>query len=133
MLRLSGNGTLKEGDSVNLTCAVDCTLSSPQFVWFKNNKRLPESGSVLHLPALTVRNSGKYSCALKNYEAFMSEMISLDVKGLFLSSMDTALISLGLTVVILTSTAVFYCMWSDSTDQQKEDIYTTVIYSTVTI
>ncbi|XP_037389687.1 uncharacterized protein LOC119262341 [Pygocentrus nattereri] len=81
MIRLSGNGTLKEGDSVNLTCAENCTLSSPQFVWFKNKERLPESGSVLHLPALTVRNSGNYSCALRNHENFTSEMISLDVKG----------------------------------------------------
>ncbi|KAL7835811.1 hypothetical protein SRHO_G00281580 [Serrasalmus rhombeus] len=128
MIRLSGNGTLKEGDSVNLTCAVNCTLSSPQFVWFKNRERLPESGSVLHLPALTVRNSGNYFCALRNYEAFTSEMISLDVEGLFLSSM----VSLGLIVVILTLTAVLYCMWSVSTDQQKEDTYTTIIYSTVT-
>ncbi|XP_037389766.1 uncharacterized protein LOC108415505 [Pygocentrus nattereri] len=83
MIRLSGNGTLKEGDSVNLTCAVNCTLSSPQFVWFQNTDRLPESGSVLHLPALTVRNSGNYSCALRNYETFTSEMISLDVEGPF--------------------------------------------------
>ncbi|KAL6462378.1 hypothetical protein MHYP_G00288000 [Metynnis hypsauchen] len=83
MIRLSGNGTLKEGDSVNLTCAVNCTLSSPQFVWFKNGNRLHQSGSVLHLPGLTVWNSGKYSCALKNYEAFTSEMISLDVIGHF--------------------------------------------------
>ncbi|XP_037389768.1 sialoadhesin-like [Pygocentrus nattereri] len=128
MIRLSGNGTLKEGDSVNLTCAVNCTLSSPQFVWFKNRERLPESGSVLHLPALTMRNSGNYSCALRNYENFTSEMISLDVKGLFLSSM----VSLGLIVVILTLTAVLYCMWSVGTDQQKEDTYTTIIYSTVT-
>ncbi|XP_036413781.1 uncharacterized protein LOC118798509 [Colossoma macropomum] len=83
MIRLSGNGTLKEGDSVNLTCAVNCSLSSPQFVWFKNRERLPESGSVLHLPALTVRNSGNYSCTLKNYEDFTSGMISLDVEADF--------------------------------------------------
>ncbi|KAL7835810.1 hypothetical protein SRHO_G00281570 [Serrasalmus rhombeus] len=125
MIRLSGNGTLKEGDSVNLTCAVNCSLSSPQFVWFKNKERLPESGSVLHLPALTVRNSGNYSCALRNYENFTSEMISLDVEGLFLSSM----VSPGLIVVILTLTAVLYWMWSVS---KKEDTYTTIIYSTVT-
>ena len=81
MIRLSGNGTLKEGETVNLTCAVNCSLSSPQFVWFKNRERLNESGPVLHLPALTVRNSGNYSCALKNYEAVTSEMISLDVEG----------------------------------------------------
>ncbi|KAL7835808.1 hypothetical protein SRHO_G00281550 [Serrasalmus rhombeus] len=100
MIRLSGNGTLKEGDSVNLTCAVNCSLSSPQFVWFKNTEHLPESGSVLHLPALTVRNSGNYSCALRNYENFTSEMISLDVEGHF-PVLDIVWIVLGVILFML--------------------------------
>ncbi|KAI4891928.1 hypothetical protein NFI96_021898 [Prochilodus magdalenae] len=94
----SGSGTLKEGDSVSLTCTVDCPLSSPQLVWFKDGDRLPESGSTLQLHALTVENSGNYSCALKNYEAFTSESVSLSVPG---SSLNTALILAGLALVLL--------------------------------
>ncbi|KAG9283828.1 carcinoembryonic antigen-related cell adhesion molecule 2-like [Astyanax mexicanus] len=75
------NETLKEGDSVNLTCAVNCSLSSPQFVWFKNNQRLPSSDPVLHLPALTVNNSGSYSCALKTNEAVRSEIVRIHFEG----------------------------------------------------
>ncbi|KAG9259526.1 carcinoembryonic antigen-related cell adhesion molecule 2-like [Astyanax mexicanus] len=83
-LQLTGppeNETLKEGDSVNLTCAVNCSLSSPQFVWFKNNQRLPSSDPVLHSSALTVNNSGNYYCALKTNEAVRSEIVTIHFEG----------------------------------------------------
>uniref|UniRef100_A0A8B9GST2 Sc:d156 n=1 Tax=Astyanax mexicanus TaxID=7994 RepID=A0A8B9GST2_ASTMX len=60
-LQFMTTGATAEGDSVNLTCAVNCSLSSPQFVWFKNNQRLPSSDPVLHSSALTVEDSGNYS------------------------------------------------------------------------
>ncbi|XP_053083800.1 uncharacterized protein LOC128317188 [Pangasianodon hypophthalmus] len=81
LIRLSGNGTLKQGDSLNLMCDVKCTHSSSQFVWSKNNERLPASGPVLHFPALTVRDSGNYTCTWKTNEASGSETISLQVEG----------------------------------------------------
>ncbi|XP_060756453.1 uncharacterized protein LOC132867515 isoform X2 [Neoarius graeffei] len=81
LIRLSGNGTLKQGDSLNLTCDVNCTHSSSQFMWSKNNELLPESGPVLHFPALTVRDSGNYTCTWKTNEASRSETISLHVEG----------------------------------------------------
>ncbi|XP_066534380.1 B-cell receptor CD22-like [Hoplias malabaricus] len=84
----SGNRTLKEGDSVNLTCAVNCTPSSPQFIWFKNRERLPESGSILHLLTLTVGDSGNYSCALKTDESVRSEPVQLNIRGVFSDSSE---------------------------------------------
>ncbi|XP_053467215.1 uncharacterized protein LOC128599542 isoform X3 [Ictalurus furcatus] len=81
LIRLSGNGTLKQGDSLNLTCDVNCTQSSSQFVWSKNNERLPESGPVLHFPAVTVRDSGNYTCTWKTNMTSGSETISLLVEG----------------------------------------------------
>ncbi|XP_053530763.1 uncharacterized protein LOC108256269 isoform X2 [Ictalurus punctatus] len=81
LIRLSGNGTLKQGDSLNLTCDVNCTQSSSQFVWSKNNERLNTSGRVLHFPAVTVRDSGNYTCTWKTNRASGSETISLLVEG----------------------------------------------------
>ncbi|XP_017308433.1 uncharacterized protein LOC108256276 [Ictalurus punctatus] len=81
LIRLSGNGTLKQGDSLNLTCDVNCTQSSSQFVWSKNNERLPESGPVLHFPAVTVRDSGNYTCTWRTNRASGSKTISLLVEG----------------------------------------------------
>ncbi|GAA6066561.1 basigin-like [Tachysurus ichikawai] len=81
LIRLSGNGTLKQGDSLNLTCDVNCTHTSSQFVWSKNNQRLNTSGPVLHFPALTVRDSGNYTCTWGTGETSGSETISLQVEG----------------------------------------------------
>ncbi|XP_053530802.1 uncharacterized protein LOC108256273 isoform X2 [Ictalurus punctatus] len=81
LIRLSGIGTLKQGDSLNLTCDVNCTQSSSQFVWSKNNERLNTSGRVLHFPAVTVRDSGNYTCTWKTNRASGSETISLLVEG----------------------------------------------------
>ncbi|XP_047664535.1 uncharacterized protein LOC113657996 isoform X2 [Tachysurus fulvidraco] len=80
LIRLSGNGTLKQGDSLNLTCDVNCTHTSSQFVWSKNNQRLYTSGPVLHFPALTLRDSGNYTCTWGNGETSGSETISLHVE-----------------------------------------------------
>ncbi|XP_046733537.1 myeloid cell surface antigen CD33-like isoform X2 [Silurus meridionalis] len=81
LIRLSGNGTFKPGDSLNLTCDVTCTQSSSQFVWSKNNELLPESGAVLHFPALTLRDSGNYTCTWKTSTTSGSKTISLPVEG----------------------------------------------------
>ncbi|KAI5092478.1 hypothetical protein C0J45_18109 [Silurus meridionalis] len=81
LIRLSGNGTFKPGDSLNLTCDVTCTQSSSQFVWSKNNELLPESGAVLHFPALTLRDSGNYTCTWKTSTTSESKTISLQVES----------------------------------------------------
>ncbi|XP_047664569.1 uncharacterized protein LOC125140232 isoform X2 [Tachysurus fulvidraco] len=86
LIRLSGNGTLKQGDSLNLTCDVSCTNTSSQFVWSKNNQRLYTSGPVLHFPALTLRDSGDYTCTWGTGETSGSETISLHVEDLGLDT-----------------------------------------------
>ncbi|KAK3514973.1 hypothetical protein QTP70_000742 [Hemibagrus guttatus] len=63
--------------------SIPCSCSYPQnyqFVWSKNNQRLNTSGPVLHFPALTVRDSGNYTCTWKTGETSGSETISLHVE-----------------------------------------------------
>ncbi|XP_060756450.1 uncharacterized protein LOC132867511 [Neoarius graeffei] len=103
LIRLSATGTLKQGNSLNLTCDVNCTHSSSQFMWSKNNELLPESGPVLHFPALTVRDSGNYTCTWKTNEASGSETISLHVEG---AAHWTWIIVLVIVFVILVIVAV---------------------------
>ncbi|XP_062841232.1 carcinoembryonic antigen-related cell adhesion molecule 1-like [Trichomycterus rosablanca] len=81
LIRLSGNGTLKPGDSLNLTCHVNCTHSSSQFVWSKNNQNLNRSGPVLHFPNLTMGDSGNYTCTWRTNVSSGSDTISIQVKG----------------------------------------------------
>ncbi|KAF5898292.1 myeloid cell surface antigen CD33-like isoform X1, partial [Clarias magur] len=105
---LSGDGTLKQGDSLNLTCDVNCTHSSSQFVWSKNNEQFNTSGPVLHFPALTVRDSGSYTCTWKTNETSGSKTISLQVEG---ENQQTVWIIVSVTVaiiLILVTGAVIY-------------------------
>ncbi|KAF5898284.1 myeloid cell surface antigen CD33-like isoform X1, partial [Clarias magur] len=53
---------------------------SSQFVWSKNNEQFNTSGPVLHFPALTVRDSGNYTCTWKTSETSGSKTISLQVE-----------------------------------------------------
>uniref|UniRef100_A0A3B4UEM8 Ig-like domain-containing protein n=1 Tax=Seriola dumerili TaxID=41447 RepID=A0A3B4UEM8_SERDU len=73
--------TMKEGDSVNLTCINSCDggdLSSA-ITWFKNGKPLNQQ-SVLFLSKISSTNSGNYTCSLRTHEGATSGVISLDVE-----------------------------------------------------
>ncbi|XP_058232030.1 sialoadhesin-like [Hemibagrus wyckioides] len=139
LIRLSGNGTLKQGDSLNLRCDVNCTHTSSQFVWSKNNQPLNTSGPVLHFPAVTVRDSGNYTCTWKTGETSGSETISLHVEdemiyGEMYNSWPfwmVVMVTAGLILVV-----VIYSRRHVHTEQLKEDdsdIYTTVQYNTFTM
>ncbi|XP_062841228.1 carcinoembryonic antigen-related cell adhesion molecule 1-like [Trichomycterus rosablanca] len=91
LIRLSGNGTLKLGDSLNLTCHVNCTHSSSQIVWSKNNQNLDRSGPVLHFPNLTVGDSGSYTCTWRTNVSSGSDTISIQVEGGSISSGESTL------------------------------------------
>ncbi|KAB5532831.1 hypothetical protein PHYPO_G00124680 [Pangasianodon hypophthalmus] len=141
LIRLSGNGTLKQGDSLNLTCDVNCTHSSSQFVWSKNNEQLNTSGPVLHFPALTVRDSGNYTCTWKTNEVSGSETISLQVEGKSSATDQSIWIFVFVTtgmifIVLVILVAVIYnrrCVHTEQLKEEDSDIYTTVQYNTFTM
>ncbi|XP_060717909.1 uncharacterized protein LOC132840356 [Tachysurus vachellii] len=108
LIRLSGNGTLKQGDSLNLMCDVNCTHTSSQFVWSKNNQRLNTSGPVLHFPALTVRDFGDYTCTLGTGETSGSKTISLHVEGEGFDQWKIWIIIFIVVVILVIVAAVFY-------------------------
>ncbi|KAM9431867.1 cell adhesion molecule CEACAM2-like [Clarias gariepinus] len=129
LIRLSGNGTLKQGDSLNLTCDVNCTHSSSQFVWSKNNEQLNTSGPVLHFPALTVRDSGNYTCTWKTKETSGSKTISLQVEGdtdgnawpIWIVVMVTAVVILIISVITVSW---FLCKCRSVQTEQRDDAHT---------
>ncbi|XP_029109082.1 uncharacterized protein LOC114910771 [Scleropages formosus] len=76
----SKNGTIREGDSVNLTCATTgCSLSQSEFIWVKDKERLQETHSTLHFNRVSCRNKGNYSCAFKG-GGNQSEEFQLDIQ-----------------------------------------------------
>uniref|UniRef100_A0A3B3Q744 B-cell receptor CD22 n=1 Tax=Paramormyrops kingsleyae TaxID=1676925 RepID=A0A3B3Q744_9TELE len=75
------NGTLREGDSVNLTCDTDsCSLSQSEFTWFKDNQTLPETQSTLHFSPISYHHTGKYSCALNGRTVAVSNKVNIIVE-----------------------------------------------------
>lgn len=82
MTSFKGNGTLTEGDSVNLTCETgSCSFSQLELTWFKDNQQLPETQSTLHFNPVSYYHSGTYSCALKGSKETMSKEVHLIVPG----------------------------------------------------
>ncbi|XP_053343344.1 myeloid cell surface antigen CD33-like [Clarias gariepinus] len=129
LIRLSGNGNLKQGDSLNLTCDVNCTHSSSRFVWSKNNEQLNTSGPVLHFPALTVRDSGKYTCTWKTNEMSGSKTISLQVEGERPQTAWPSWIVVMVTAVVIVIVSVitvswFLCKCRSVQTEQRDDSHT---------
>ncbi|XP_047664547.1 uncharacterized protein LOC113658007 isoform X5 [Tachysurus fulvidraco] len=136
LIRLSGNGTLKQGDSLNLTCDVNCTHTSSQFVWSKNNQSLNTSGPVLHFPALTLRDSGDYTCTWGTGETSGSETISLHVEEGSESSSSwifwmVVVVTAGLILVVVIFRRRH--VHTEPLMEDDSDIYTTVQYDTFTM
>ncbi|XP_047664559.1 myeloid cell surface antigen CD33-like isoform X5 [Tachysurus fulvidraco] len=136
LIRLSGNGTLKQGDSLNLTCDVSCTHTSSQFVWSKNNQSLNTSGPVLHFPALTLRDSGDYTCTWGTGETSRSETISLHVGEGSESSNSwifwmVVVVTAGLILVVVIFRRRH--VHTEPLMEDDSDIYTTVQYDTFTM
>ncbi|XP_047664558.1 uncharacterized protein LOC113658033 isoform X4 [Tachysurus fulvidraco] len=140
LIRLSGNGTLKQGDSLNLTCDVSCTHTSSQFVWSKNNQSLNTSGPVLHFPALTLRDSGDYTCTWGTGETSRSETISLHVGDEILEGSESSNSWIFWMVVVVTAGLILVVVifrrrhvHTEPLMEDDSDIYTTVQYDTFTM
>ncbi|XP_029364621.1 carcinoembryonic antigen-related cell adhesion molecule 6-like isoform X2 [Echeneis naucrates] len=73
----NGNGPMKEGDSLNLTCVNNCNNSAVS--WYKDGNAIVE-GSTLHLLNISSINSGTYSCSLTGLSETTSGGINIDVE-----------------------------------------------------
>ncbi|XP_053332894.1 B-cell receptor CD22-like isoform X2 [Clarias gariepinus] len=62
--------TVVEGKAVTLTCKTGNRISSNStFIWNKNGSRLPSSTNLLHLPSVSRRDVGRYSCAVQKLQS----------------------------------------------------------------
>ncbi|XP_032444572.1 B-cell receptor CD22-like isoform X1 [Xiphophorus hellerii] len=73
--------TIKEGDSVNLTCKNRCDggVGSYGYSWFKDGEAVNE-GPVLHLTDVSSKHSGNYTCSLKMKNGTTSGVAHVDVE-----------------------------------------------------
>ncbi|KAK3530345.1 hypothetical protein QTP86_023964, partial [Hemibagrus guttatus] len=71
--------TVVEGDEATLTCKSACILTeTPTFTWYKQGLELRFSISKLHLPSVSQRDAGSYSCALSG-QSYRSPAVNLNV------------------------------------------------------
>nr|XP_023693796.1 sialoadhesin-like isoform X1 [Paramormyrops kingsleyae] len=99
------NGTIREGDSVNLTCDTDsCSLNQSEFTWFKDNQTLPEKQSTLHFSPISYHHTGKYSCALNGRKVPVSNEVNIIVESHFNRIIIITVV--GILLVVLTGTVV---------------------------
>ncbi|KAK2833425.1 hypothetical protein Q5P01_017314 [Channa striata] len=73
--------TVKEGDSVNLTCINRCDSRglSSALTWFKNGEAVNE-GAVLYFSNISSTDSGNYTCSLRTQAGVTSRIININVE-----------------------------------------------------
>uniref|UniRef100_A0A3P8RWU2 Ig-like domain-containing protein n=1 Tax=Amphiprion percula TaxID=161767 RepID=A0A3P8RWU2_AMPPE len=84
--------TMKEGDTVNVTCVNSCDdgrKRSSEFIWFKDGESIIE-GPVLHLINMSYTNSGNYTCSLKTHTGTTSGVKHIDVECEYWTRAPTA-------------------------------------------
>ena len=76
------SNVIKEGDSVNLTCKINGSLTKPQISWFKNETLKGNSMSLL-FTKITKKDEGWYTCEAKNDGGVSTDIIQILVDGKF--------------------------------------------------
>ncbi|KAL3064976.1 hypothetical protein OYC64_001086 [Pagothenia borchgrevinki] len=111
--------------AVSLLCSARCTFHQLEVTWSRDGHALPQSGPALRLSALTAKDSGNYTCALKNDPRTESLPYSLLGEaadgGIPMDPMLVVRLVLFTlhTVLILTVTAILVrrmCVWKKLED-----------------
>uniref|UniRef100_A0A8C1S0W9 Ig-like domain-containing protein n=1 Tax=Cyprinus carpio TaxID=7962 RepID=A0A8C1S0W9_CYPCA len=82
-LQVETQQSVKERDSVTLTCKSSCSLpQQTTFIWFRNTQRLTTgiiTENQLQLQSVSRQDSGNYQCAVSEYQHLKSPPVYLQV------------------------------------------------------
>ncbi|XP_048876248.1 B-cell receptor CD22-like isoform X4 [Brienomyrus brachyistius] len=116
------NGTIREGDSVKLTCDTDsCSLSQSEFTWFKDNQTLPEAQSTLHFSPISYHHTGKYSCALNGKKVTVSDEVNIIVESHFNTIIIITAVAILLIVLIGAVVIIIFMKRRNSVNVDKTE------------
>lgn len=77
---LGANQTIREGDSVNLTCIIKKGLPKPEVFWYKNETRIIEEQSTnLILTKVTDKDEGSYKCEARNAGGVDDDIVNVTI------------------------------------------------------
>jgi len=80
MTRSRDTGSIIVGDSLNLTCTLDCS-NLDKVQWFKDDELMTHSDPILTFSSVTTKDSGNYSCSLRNFKTTLSEQYRIYIEG----------------------------------------------------
>ncbi|XP_041648765.1 coxsackievirus and adenovirus receptor homolog [Cheilinus undulatus] len=75
----SRDGEVTAGHSVTIRCESVCVFHPLEVTWYRDNNILSERSATLNLSPLTAKDSGNYTCALKDNKQSQSDPYSLNV------------------------------------------------------
>ncbi|XP_056114394.1 uncharacterized protein LOC130090812 [Rhinichthys klamathensis goyatoka] len=101
MTRSRDNGSIIVGDSLSLTCTLDCS-NLDEVQWFKNEEPMTHSEPILTFSSVTTEDSGNYSCSLRNFKTTVSEEFRIYIEDVAVSPtvliIVVSLLSLGFVI-----------------------------------
>ncbi|XP_056332132.1 hepatic and glial cell adhesion molecule-like [Danio aesculapii] len=86
MSRSRINGSTITGDSVNLSCSLDCPDDLSEVQWFKNGELMKQTNPILIFNSIIAEDSGNYSCSLRNFTNTLSKEFSIYIEDVSESS-----------------------------------------------
>uniref|UniRef100_A0A8C1MWQ9 Sc:d156 n=1 Tax=Cyprinus carpio TaxID=7962 RepID=A0A8C1MWQ9_CYPCA len=106
MSRSRENGSTIVGDSLNLTCTLSCSGNLADVQWFKNGDPIQQSEPVLTFSRVTAKDSGKYSCSLRNFKTTVSEEISIHIEDVVRSPTVLIIVVFLVSLVFITAAVI---------------------------
>ncbi|KTF74041.1 hypothetical protein cypCar_00046885, partial [Cyprinus carpio] len=110
-LQVETQQSVKERDSVTLTCNSSCSLPQQTFIWFRNTQRLTTgitTENQLQLQSVSRQDAGNYQCAVSGYERLISPPVYLNIEWTQRSALQTVtwtvvgLIFIIIIIIIIT-------------------------------
>uniref|UniRef100_A0A673KW32 Uncharacterized LOC107717355 n=1 Tax=Sinocyclocheilus rhinocerous TaxID=307959 RepID=A0A673KW32_9TELE len=105
MCRSRENGSTIPGDSLILSCTLNCSGKLAEVQWFKNGDPIQQSEPVLTFSRITAKDSGNYSCSLRNFKTTLSEEFTIYIEDVAGSPM-VLIIVVSLFSLVFITTAV---------------------------
>uniref|UniRef100_A0A8C2G084 Sc:d156 n=1 Tax=Cyprinus carpio TaxID=7962 RepID=A0A8C2G084_CYPCA len=100
------NGSTIVGDSLSLTCTLSCSGNLADVQWFKNGDPIQQSEPVLTFSRVTAKDSGNYSCSLRNFKTTVSKEITIYIEDVARSPTVLIIVVFLVSLIFITAAVI---------------------------
>ncbi|KAL1259864.1 hypothetical protein QQF64_010441 [Cirrhinus molitorella] len=133
MSRSRENESTIVGDSLNLTCTLNCPGHLAEVQWYKNGDPIQQSEPVLTFSRVTAKDSGNYSCSLRNFKTTVSEEITIYIEDVAGSSIVLIIVVSLLSLVFIIAAVMLIIRWKarsqrkamEEREEAQDSLYST--------